>query len=129
MNSRTIYLAVMGGLLALSLSLPAWAQEKSTVTKLAAEQTTQSLSKSNKLKLSIRKIDDPDDCGDDCPSTKDSIALPDGGGTNAHTCSGGNCSCAGAKDCVDMKKICAPKTMSCNDYGCTCAEKPDEGGG
>ena len=47
-------------------------------------------------------------------------------GPRDYDCAGGNCSCAGAKDCVDMKKICAPGTLGCNDYGCTCAEA--EGG-
>jgi hypothetical protein len=59
---------------------------------------------------------------------KSRIAAPPTGPRD-YDCAGGNCSCAGAKDCVDMKKICAPGTLGCNDYGCTCAEAEEPEGG
>ena len=44
-----------------------------------------------------------------------------------YICNSGNCACAGVQDCVDMKDICAPETMGCNQHGCTCKEG-DSGG-
>jgi hypothetical protein len=77
-----------------------------------------------------RQSDSVPDCGKDCSDSRTHLAAPAGGGTRDYDCASENCSCAGAKDCVDMKKICAPGTLSCNDYGCTCAQAPEpEGGG
>jgi len=44
-----------------------------------------------------------------------------------YICNSGNCACAGVQDCVDMKDICMPETLGCNQYGCTCKEG-DSGG-
>lgn len=64
------------------------------------------------------------ECGDDCQDAGSQLAAPTGGGSRDYECAGENCSCAGAADCVAMKKICAPGTLTCNDYGCTCAQAP-----
>ena len=70
------------------------------------------------------------ECGDDCEDAESRLAAPTGGGSRDYECAGDNCSCAGAADCVAMKKICAPGTLTCNDYGCTCAQAPEpEGNG
>lgn len=65
-------------------------------------------------------------CGDACMSTPrrgGGMRLSAGGTTTAdYSCNGGNCSCAGAVDCVAMAEICAPDTLGCNDYGCACKE-------
>ena len=64
------------------------------------------------------------ECGEDCANAGSHLAVPEGGGIRDYECAGENCSCAGAADCVAMKKICAPGTLTCNDYGCTCAQAP-----
>lgn len=60
------------------------------------------------------------------PSRHSSGRTPLGIGTGpqAHTCSGGNCACAGVEDCVAMSGngICKPETLGCNDNGCACEE-------
>lgn len=68
------------------------------------------------------------ECDDDCEEAGSRLAAPTGGGTRDYECAGENCSCAGAADCVAMKKICAPGTLTCNDYGCTCAQAPEPEG-
>ncbi|MGD8579801.1 MAG: hypothetical protein PVI46_10755 [Lysobacterales bacterium] len=69
-------------------------------------------------------------CGAKCEDSGARLAAPTVAPRD-YECRGGNCSCAGAEDCVAMKKICAPGTLGCNDYGCTCAEgeEPEGDGG
>jgi len=56
------------------------------------------------------------------------LAAPDGEPLK-YICNSGNCACAGVQDCVDMKDICAPETMGCNQHGCTCKEGESSGDG
>jgi hypothetical protein len=76
----------------------------------------------------VLKASVAEECEGDCRNAASSLSAPEGGGPLDYECAGGNCSCAGAADCVDMKKICAPGTIGCNDYGCTCAEAEDPEG-
>ena len=119
MNGRIILPAAMAAILLIALPLSASAQTATRVEKAVVAEPVEATRKAERQVLRISKTQGA--------SATDDIALPDGGGTLDYTCASGNCSCAGAKDCVDMKKICAPKTMSCNDHGCTCAENPDSG--
>jgi hypothetical protein len=138
MKGRIFFMALLATILVSALSIEVLAQEESTAVETAVAELVaaepavaeppRKLSKMDKLKRKIRGYDKPEPCEENCASTEDSLALPDEPGIRVHTCESGNCSCAGAKDCVDMKRICTPNTLTCNDYGCTCAEKPDEGG-
>ena len=122
MKGRIILLAAMAGFLSTALPTGLVAQESTRAAKAALAEPEEAIREAREVKrqvLQVRKVESAAASG--------SIAAPDGG-TLDYTCASGNCSCAGAKDCVNMKKICAPKTMSCNDYGCTCAENPDSGG-
>ena len=62
------------------------------------------------------------------PAAGTQLAAPDPDGLR-HICNSGNCACAGVQDCVDMKDICAPGTMGCNQHGCTCKEADSGGDG
>lgn len=138
MKGRIFFMTLLAAILLSAVSIEVLAQEESTAAEaavaelIAAEpvvaEPPRKLSKMDKLNRKIRGYGKPEPCEENCPSAEDSLALPDLPGIRDHTCESGNCSCAGAKDCVDMKKICAPNTLTCNDYGCTCAENPDSGG-
>ena len=121
MKGRIILLAALAGFLSTTLPAGLVAQESTRAAKAVVAEPEEAIRDAREVKrqvLKVRKVESAAASG--------SIAAPDGG-TLDYTCASGNCSCAGAKDCVNMKKICAPKTMSCNDYGCTCAENPDSG--
>jgi len=57
------------------------------------------------------------------PSGPSSVAAA-GSRPADHVCNSGNCACAGAHDCVQMMGECVEGTVGCNDYGCTCKQKP-----
>ena len=63
-------------------------------------------------------------CGANCtPAAGSRLVAPGGGGGGlGYVCNDGSCACAGACDCQVMGDICVPKTIGCNDYGCTCEE-------
>ncbi len=62
------------------------------------------------------------------PAASSRLAAPATGPLD-HICNSGNCACAGAEDCVNMKDICAPGTLGCNQHGCTCKEAEGDDGG
>lgn len=99
------------------------AQERSR----AAPESAQTLSPQLQNQIERRNVREAARvCGDACmssPRAGSSRGISSGSPTTAdYTCNGGNCSCAGAVDCVAMTKICAPATIGCNDYGCACKE-------
>jgi hypothetical protein len=75
------------------------------------------------LEADVARLGDPD-CGANCkPKPGSRLVAPGGGGGGlGYVCNDGSCACAGACDCQTMGTICAPKTLGCSDYGCTCAE-------
>jgi len=75
------------------------------------------------LEAEVARRGDPG-CGANCkPKPGSRLVAPGGGGGGlGYVCNDGSCACAGACDCQTMGTICAPKTLGCSDYGCTCAE-------
>ena len=74
------------------------------------------------LEAEVARRDAPE-CGAACqPDPGSRLAAPGGGEGLAYVCNDGSCACAGACDCTVMGTICAPNTLGCSDYGCTCAE-------
>ena len=61
------------------------------------------------------------------PAANTRLVAPDPDGLR-YVCNSGNCACAGVKDCVEMKDICAPGTIGCNKHGCSCKEGEGDGG-
>lgn len=74
------------------------------------------------LEAESARLTNPD-CGSECkPNPGSRLVSPGGGSGPRYVCNHGSCACAGACDCQTMGTICAPNTMACSDYGCTCAE-------
>jgi len=66
-------------------------------------------------------------CGQPCKKgSPKRLSAGQAGETRDYECQNGNCACTSIPDCVAMTEVCAPGTTGCNDYGCTCAEKPAE---
>ncbi|NIP18180.1 MAG: hypothetical protein GWM87_08515 [Xanthomonadales bacterium] len=124
MNIRSILLAFLAAATLLaSHTLDAVAQDSQTVQKAVTASAETGQQQTQRKPFRVMK---PKSNQAGTAAASDTLADP-GGDTLDYDCASGNCSCAGAKDCVDMKKICSPGTISCNDYGCTCAENPDSG--
>lgn len=115
-------------LLCAALAAPAAAQQAQRQT-LRAQTAAGGLlpaEMQRQLEAEVARRGNPN-CGADCqPAAGSRLAAPGGGGGGlGYVCNDGSCACAGACDCAVMGSICAPNTLGCSDYGCTCAEADD----
>ncbi len=117
------------GTLALALSTAAAQQERQQSQRRALQVQPASdvrlpASLQRQLEADVARRANPN-CGSNCvPEPGSRLLAPGkgGGGELDYVCNHGSCACAGACDCAVMGTICAPDTIGCSDYGCTCAE-------